>query len=155
MTAVVVDLAAYRARRPRPAPAWHAAGLQLAIWSWAWTWAWTFTTWRNAMHAPASAAIRPGPGAGAPRPLNDLMLDRLTAAKRAVVALKREGYTVIDVRLAGCRPLIEVQNHPHLAELIESQRACYYIYRHGPCGPERVGQFELEGCRVIWTVKGN
>lgn len=99
--------------------------------------------------------IRHGRNAGAPRPLTDIILDRLTAAKQAVVVLKREGYSVIDVRIAdGCKPTIELQDHPRLAQLVAEQKASYYIYRQGHTGPERVGQFDLDGCRVIWTARG-
>ncbi|MDP1681046.1 MAG: hypothetical protein Q8L39_04650 [Burkholderiales bacterium] len=90
------------------------------------------------------------------RSMRAIIIDRLTCAQRAVIALELDGYSVIDVRLTGCcRPTIEIQNDARLGQLVDDARACYYARKHGLHGVERVGQFELEGCRVIWTVKGH
>ena len=95
------------------------------------------------------------PGHADQKPMNDLMLDRVHAAERAITALARYGFTVVGLRIEqGARPTVEVAPGKRCAQLIEDARAAYYVMRQGPSGPERMGQFQVEDCRVIWLEAG-
>lgn len=86
---------------------------------------------------------------------NDLMLDRLSQAKRAVTQLKREGFEVIAVNIDQCRPLLSIQSCSRCARLIDEGRAIYYRWQMVGGVREQVARFELEGCGVTWTERGN
>jgi len=103
-----------------------------------------------------AATIRYGHHAGQPRQQNDLLLDRLTAARRAVIALKREGFTVIGVEIDhGIRPTLTIAPCSKCAGLIASGQAAHYKWITGARGREVCGQWQIEGCRVLWTEKGH
>lgn len=87
--------------------------------------------------------------------INDIMLDRLTQAKRAVVALKRDGYSVIGMDMSLTRPVLQIQTCAQCAELIKQGRAAYYRWQTVGAVREQIAQFELEGCKVIWVERGN
>jgi len=98
--------------------------------------------------------IKFGPHAGQPRPLIDVLLDRATAVRNVLAKLRNSGYQVIDYRLEGARPTVELEAHTDLARLIDEGVACYYIQRPGPSGlGERVGQFVVDGVRLVWTER--
>lgn len=100
--------------------------------------------------------IRYGHNAGQARPTNDLVLDRLSAAKRAVITLKREGFTVIGVEVDyGIRPTITIQPCAKCAGLIASGKATHYKWINGASGREVWGQWQIDNCRVLWTEKGH
>lgn len=87
--------------------------------------------------------------------INDIMLDRLTQAKRAVVALKRDGYSVIGMDMSLTRPVLQIQTCAQCGELIKQGRAAYYRWQTVGAVREQIAQFELEGCKVIWVERGN
>lgn len=106
--------------------------------------------------SPLSATIRYGHNAGHPRAPTEQVLDRITAAKRAVIALKREGFTVVGVEIDhGLRPTITIQPCGKCAELIASGKAVHYKWTTGASGREVWGQWQIEDCRVLWTEKGH
>ncbi|MDP2830168.1 MAG: hypothetical protein Q8O37_16380 [Sulfuricellaceae bacterium] len=86
---------------------------------------------------------------------NDILLDRLTQAKRALIQLKRDGFDVIAVSLATAMPLITIQTNSRCQQLIEAGRAAHYSWQHKDGGYERRGQFGLEGCTITWTERGH
>lgn len=87
--------------------------------------------------------------------INDIMLDRLTQAKRAVVALKHEGFSVIGMDMSLTRPVLQIQNCARCRALIEQCRAAYYRWQTVDGVREQIAQFELEGCKVIWVERGH
>lgn len=105
---------------------------------------------------PIASDIPTARMANAPqKPMNDLMRDRVQAAERAIATLARYGFTVIGLRIEqGARPTIQIAPGKRCAQLVADARAGYYIRRQGPSGPERLGQFQVEDCRVIWLEAG-
>lgn len=87
--------------------------------------------------------------------INDIMLDRLTQVKRAVVALKRDGYSVIGMDMEHARPVLKIQNCALCQKLIDEGRAVFYHWQTVDGARERIAQFGLEGCKVIWIERGH
>lgn len=87
--------------------------------------------------------------------INDIMLDRLTQAKRAVVTLKRDGFSVIGIDTSLTRPVVQIQTCAQCADLIRQGRAAYYRWQTVDGVREQIAQFELEGCKVIWAERGH
>lgn len=87
--------------------------------------------------------------------INDIMLDRLTQAKHAVVSLKRDGFSVIGMDMSLTRPVVQIQTCAKCSELIQQGRAAYYRWQTVDGMREQIAQFELEGCKVIWVERGN
>ena len=87
--------------------------------------------------------------------INDIMLDRLTHVKRAVVTLKRDGYSVIGMDMEHARPVLKIQNCARCQKLIDAGRAVFYRWQTVDGVREKIAQFELEGCKVIWTERGH
>lgn len=48
------------------------------------------------MNFANSQVIRHGPRAGQPRPISDIVLDGITAAREIAIRLKRNGFTIIN-----------------------------------------------------------
>ena len=89
-----------------------------------------------------------------PQMLNDLMLDRLTTAKRVAIGLKREGFTVLQVLVdAHARPTITVQHCRRCDARVQSGQAAYYKWTHGHGGRETWGQWQVDDCRVLWVER--
>ena len=87
--------------------------------------------------------------------MNDIMLDRLGQAKRAVVQLKRDGFTVIGMDMSLTRPVLQIQTCAACRALIEAGKAAYYRLQTVDGVRERIAQFEVEGCKVIWAERGH
>lgn len=104
---------------------------------------------------PASVVptIKSGPRAGQPLPRVEYLIDRVTNVRSVLIKVKRSGYQVIDVDLKGLRPTITLEYHADLARLVEEGVACYYIQRTIVGVSERVGQFVIDGVRIIWIER--
>lgn len=96
--------------------------------------------------------IRFGRRAGQPVPLNDLMLDRITAAKRAVVELRREGHTVlhVDIDATSTWPTITVEYSSLCKRLLETGEAAYVCSSAGALAGREHGKFARGDCSVVW-----
>lgn len=96
--------------------------------------------------------ITHGPNAGQPRPVNDIWLDRLHTAIAAVIVLKRNGHTVIDLALEGVSPRIWIENCARCAEMPEA-----YSIKWGfdAFGAYQVKEVKLDAVRVCWIVRGH
>lgn len=87
--------------------------------------------------------------------INDLMLDRLAHAKRAVAQLKRDGFTVIGMDMSAAMPTLQIQSCGECRRLVDEGKAIYYRMQTTHNVRERFAQFTVEGCRVIWVERGN
>ncbi len=90
-------------------------------------------------------------------PVNELMLNTTLKAARAIEALSENGFTVTAVELHNpAHPTIRVQMCHRCRRLVENGEAAYYSFgRLDPHGLYREGQFQLGGCRVVWTEHGH
>lgn len=99
--------------------------------------------------------IARGPRAGQPRPVTDIVLDGLTAAKEVAVTLKRNGFVVIGADIdGGQRPTVQVNWHPLIQEILNAGNAGYFRQT----ATERFGEFKGEGndgteVRIVWVEK--
>jgi hypothetical protein len=98
--------------------------------------------------------IQRGRHAGQPRPITDIILDALTRARAAVILLKRNGHTVINVVTDSGLPTVLIQASALTAEMIRLEQAVYYAWRNIDGEPVRYGQFQLDGVRVVWIERG-
>lgn len=97
-----------------------------------------------------------------PKPINPVTLRarvaNLGALQRIVehgeqalglcAALDAQGFTVRSVTLGGIEPIVDIEPHPALADMVEQNNATYYHTRYPLY---RVGTFQAHGCKVIWT----
>lgn len=111
------------------------------------------------MNVNHSQVIRCGPRAGQPRPITDIVLDGLSAAKIVAIKLKRNGLTVIGATVDNGMPTVQVAACRLTAELVEHDAAAYY--KHTTLGgvAERHGVFTAETddgrkVRVLWVERG-
>ncbi|WP_198408174.1 hypothetical protein [Pseudogulbenkiania sp. NH8B] len=90
-------------------------------------------------------------------PFNALMLAATFKAAAAIEALSQSGLTVVKVELeTPARPTIRIQTCGQCRRLIESGDAVYFSYgQMDHFGPYREGQFQLGGCRIVWTEFGH
>lgn len=73
-------------------------------------------------------------------------------AAETVVMLGNSHFHVLDVCIDLPRPTIRVRECETVRRMIERGDAVYYARSHEPgWGVMRGGQFQLNGCRVIWT----
>jgi hypothetical protein len=81
---------------------------------------------------------------------NQLINNGINAVNQAVNILSNEDLTVIGFYHDSLsKPTIEIEHHPKCNKYIEAGRATYY--RHE--GYYRFGQFELNGCRIVWKER--
>ncbi|MCX8650038.1 hypothetical protein J3U21_06560 [Gilliamella sp. B2776] len=81
---------------------------------------------------------------------NQLISNNINAVNKAVNILSNEELTVIGFYHDSLsKPTIEIEHHPKCNKYIDAGQATYY--RHE--GHYRFGQFELNGCRVIWKER--
>lgn len=99
--------------------------------------------------------IAHGINAGKPRRLVDILIDRATDVRNALIKARNAGYDPIRIDIEGVKPTVELSPHPDFARLVEENVACYYITRCGRQGAERVGQFCIDGVRFVWTEGGH
>ena len=83
------------------------------------------------------------------------MLDRLSQAKRAVIQLKRDGFTVIGMDMSLSLPTLQIQTCAECRRLINDGRAVYYRWQTTNGVHEQFGQMMVDGCKVIWIERGN
>lgn len=112
------------------------------------------------MQAPAfvpalQRLIRQGINAGRPRPMNDVVLDQLTALAKTVAVLKRDGYTVLNASAGNGLPTVTVEAGSLTDEAIALDLACYYRTSIESGLPCRWGQFsdKPNGVRVIFKER--
>ena len=99
--------------------------------------------------------IRFGPNAGKPQSINDVLLSRVSAVRDVLVKVRHAGYRAVSVRIDGARPTITMVAHSDFQRLVDEGVACYYVWQSGPQGlPERWGQFQVDGVRLIWCERG-
>lgn len=81
---------------------------------------------------------------------NQLINNSLDIVSKAISVLANKDLTVISYRHDhAAKPTIEVEHHPFCTKMIESGAAAYFMH----ATPYRFGQFELEGCRVVWKER--
>jgi len=101
-------------------------------------------------HAPI---ITHGRNAGQLRPMNDIMLDRLHALMAAVIVLKRNGYSVIDIdHMKGLLPRVWIENGARCAGLAD---AITVKWAYDADGPYQVKEVRMGEVRVCWNVRGH
>lgn len=78
---------------------------------------------------------------------NLLISNSLVRIGKAVHSLDDKALTVIGYRHDNSNiPTIEIAHHPICEKMIANGSAVYFMH----IGVHRFGQFELEGCRVVW-----
>ncbi len=78
---------------------------------------------------------------------NQIINKSLKAVNKAVKSLTDEELTVIGFyHDSFSKPTIEIEHHPKCNKYIVAGQAVYYLHK----GIYRFGQFELEGCRIVW-----
>lgn len=93
-------------------------------------------------------AIARGPNAGQPRPLVDVLIDRATDLRQALIRIKNAGYSPIRIDLERAWPTIELEAHQDFARLVEEGIASYLSTRDG-----LYGQFKVDGVRFTWAER--
>ncbi|UTH73947.1 hypothetical protein [Chromobacterium sp. IIBBL 290-4] len=90
-------------------------------------------------------------------PFNAQMMAGAMRVVRAIEALSQNNFTVVSVELSTpSRPTINIQTCGNCRRMIEKGEAVYFSFgRDTYFGPYRQGQFELGGCRIVWTEMGN
>lgn len=83
--------------------------------------------------------------------ITDMTLEKLTAARDAVVRLKAEGFIVIGATIDSVRPTVQIEGGRMTDGLIDEEVACYYKWLTRDGKQERHGQFNLDGVRVVWV----
>ena len=102
--------------------------------------------------ATSTPLIAQGTHAGQPRDITDIMLDRVTAARAAVLVLRNSGFKVTNIHIgAGVSPAIEIKTCARCAELDGHS----VKWSHDYFGPYTLMEAKLEGCRVHWLVMGH
>lgn len=105
---------------------------------------------------PLPKLIGAGRRAGQRQDMNDVAMTRLAMTKRAVILLKREGLTVIDMApMRGLSPRIQIEADSKLWRLLDDELAVE-VRR----GVDRQGiawrdyEFKCGDCRVFWQERG-
>ncbi|MEN3809456.1 hypothetical protein [Chromobacterium piscinae] len=90
-------------------------------------------------------------------PFNAQMMTGAMKVVHAIEALTQNNFTVVSVELnTPTRPTINIQTCGNCRRMIEKGEAVYFSFgRDTYFGPYRQGQFELGGCRIVWTEMGN
>lgn len=112
------------------------------------------------MNFADSQVIRHGPRAGQPRPITDIVLDGITAAREIAIRLKRNGFTVINCIVGSGLPTVQVAACRLTAELIAAGGAADFMQTTVSGTPERHFSFNTEtndgrAVRVIWVERGS
>lgn len=82
--------------------------------------------------------------------INHRVHNSINAINQAVELLSREGFIIIGFyHDSQSKPTVEIDYAPKCNTYITIGQAIYY--RHE--GYYRFGQFELEGCRIIWKER--
>ncbi|MEN9357147.1 MAG: hypothetical protein RL695_1318 [Pseudomonadota bacterium] len=85
--------------------------------------------------------------------VTDMTIEKLTAARDAVVQLKAEGFVVFGAQIDSVRPTVQVEAGRLTTRAIDEERACYYKWLTRDGQQERHGQFNLDGVRVVWVER--
>ena len=102
--------------------------------------------------ATSTPLIAQGARAGQPRDITDIMLDRVTAARAAVLVLRNSGFRVTNIAISGgVSPAIEITTCARCAELLGHS----VQWGHDYFGPYTRMEAKLEGCRIHWLVMGH
>ncbi|XKM14270.1 hypothetical protein RCS94_03635 [Orbaceae bacterium ac157xtp] len=81
---------------------------------------------------------------------NQIINNGLSSLNQAIKSLSDLDLTVIGFyQDLLSKPTIEIEHHPKCKKYIATGQAAYY--RHE--GLYRFGQFELEGCRIVWKER--
>jgi len=90
-------------------------------------------------------------------PFNAQMLAATFKVAAAIEALSQNNFTVVAVELnTPARPTIRIQTCSQCHRLIAKGDAVYFSYgQQEHFGPYREGQFQLGGCRIVWTEFGH
>ena len=88
---------------------------------------------------------------------NASMLLAALRIAQAVRQLTERGLSVVSASLQHTeRPTIRIRTSPRCQRLIASGDAVYYSFGHDTYfGHYRQGQFQLAGCRIVWTEFGH
>ncbi|MEN7431425.1 hypothetical protein VA599_11745 [Chromobacterium sp. TRC.1.1.SA] len=69
----------------------------------------------------------------------------------AVERLTRRGLIVVGVEMEPPRPTIRILKHESCTAMVQEGKAAYYGFDQDIYfGKYRQGQFQLNGCRVVW-----
>lgn len=87
----------------------------------------------------------------------DALVDRQAPLIKAACALlEKEGHAVLAASVAPGRPVIQIAGSPHLADLIKTGRAAYYMRGYDDQGHFRRGQLlSYRNVLVTWEERGN
>lgn len=81
---------------------------------------------------------------------NQVINNAINAVNTAINTLENEELTVVGFYHDSLsKPTIEIEHHPKCTKFIVAGKATYY--RHE--GYYRFGQFELNGCRIVWKER--
>ncbi|MDF0606659.1 hypothetical protein HZU77_013495 [Neisseriaceae bacterium TC5R-5] len=88
-----------------------------------------------------------------PRVSNQQLLQAVNGISEAMVALAENNFVILAVELSSVmRPTIRVQHSSQCQRLIERGEAVHFGFgRVDHIGRYQQGQFNLGGCRVVWT----
>ena len=100
--------------------------------------------------APSQPVIVCGPNAGKPRPINNVVLDQLTATKNVLIKLNRDGFTLKGKpRMGGISPVLVIRTCAKCAEL-DSIAVKFSKDLHGQYV---VKETKIDGVRVQWIER--
>ncbi|MCD0493922.1 hypothetical protein LQD23_16700 [Chromobacterium violaceum] len=69
----------------------------------------------------------------------------------AVERLTKRGMAVLSVEMEPPRPTIRILKHESCVAMIKEEKAAYFGFDQDTYfGKYRQGQFQLNGCRVVW-----
>lgn len=87
----------------------------------------------------------------------DVLVDRQAPLIKAACALlEKEGHAVLAAAVAPGRPVIQIAGSPHLARMIDTGRAVYYMRGHDDHGHYRRGQLlSYRNVLVTWEERGH
>jgi len=84
--------------------------------------------------------------------INQVIEDNLTLASVVLLRLSQDDVTVLNIQLGtGTKPTVFIKQHPVCEKLIKKGMAAYYKFGTDETGPYQQGQFELLGCRIVWS----
>lgn len=98
--------------------------------------------------------INAGRNAGQMRPVNDLFIDAITAARMVAIQLKREGFTVLGSEITGGMATIQVESGRATREMVDAGKAGYTRWETKDGVRSKFGQFHIGNCRVVFVEKG-
>ncbi|QYM95033.1 hypothetical protein FGI04_03195 [Dickeya ananatis] len=77
--------------------------------------------------------------------------EQLSNVQEAMVLLRAMNATVQSVMIKGNKPVIRIARNVHCETMINSGEARYVLVGHASNGHFRQGEFERNGCRIIWS----